>query len=412
MSSPPLAAAGRRAIGTQTGARFGFAELVRPLDPHDFLGTVLGREPRHFPGDADRFNALFSFDEMNRLLGMWRLWSERTFKVVLDGRDLPAEEFCVAGHSRQGHPVMLVNANRVEALLARGATVVLDAMESLSPGVRAIAQALQSALGGTAICNVYCSFESHAGFPSHYDTTDVFALHIAGVKRWRLYEGRAVHPVDRPGHSFAYQSMAHHQRARGRVLAEVEMTPGDVLYLPRGQYHDALAVDGASLHLSFGITRATGLDFMSLLGEALVDEALLREELPHFDDATAITRHLQRLGAHLAQLLDAPDLAGQVAMWQRARVFRDLPPAMTLPDRGTRMRVRVRRGAGIQWDGSVLRVHGVVLDLDPVERDAVAWMLTREMFLASDLVAEHGLEESAARTLLDRLAEAQAIEPV
>lgn len=396
----------------QAGPRLGFAELVRPLEPHDFLGTVLGREPRHFPGGADRFGSLFSFAEMNRLLGMWRLWSERTFKVVLDGRDLAAGEFCVAGHGRQGHPVMLVDARRVEALMARGATVVLDVMESLSPGVRAIAHALQSALGGTAICNVYCSFEAHAGFPSHYDTTDVFALHIAGVKRWRLYEGRAVHPVDRPGHSYAYQSMAHHQSARGRVLAEVEMTPGDVLYLPRGQYHDALAVDGASLHLSFGITRATGLDFMSLLGEALVDEALLREELPHFDDAQATTRHLQRLGAHLAQLLDAPDLAGQVAKWQRARVFRDLPPAMTLPERAPRVRVRVRRGAGIQWNGTALCVLGVALDVDPAARDAVSWLLAREMFLASDLVSEFGLEESAAAALLDRLAAAGAIEPV
>lgn len=394
------------------GPRFGFAELVRPLDPKDFLGTVFGREPRHFPGDADRFGSLFSFTEMNRLLGMWRLWSERTFKVVLDGRDLAAEEFCVAGHSRQGHPVMLVDARRVEALMARGATVVLDMMESLSPGVRGIAHALQSALGGTALCNVYCSFEAHAGFPSHYDTTDVFALHIAGVKRWRVYEGRAVHPVEKPGHSYAYQPMAHHQSARGRVLAEVEMTPGDVLYLPRGQYHDALAVDGASLHLSFGITRATGLDFMSLLGAALVDEPLLREELPHFDDVEATARYLQRLGAHLAHLLDAPDLAGQVTKWQRTRAFRDLPPAMTLPERDPRVRVRVRRGAGIEWDETVLRVHGMALDVQPVERDAITWLLAREMFLASDLVVEYGLEESAARTLLDRLAAAGAIEPV
>lgn len=392
--------------------RFGFAELVRPLQPHEFLGTVFGREPRHFPGEADRFSPLFSFAEMNRLLGMWRLWSERTFKVVLDGRDLAAEEFCVAGHSRQGHPVMLVDARRVEALMARGATVVLDVMESLSPGVRAIAHALQSALGGSVLCNVYCSFEAHAGFPSHYDTTDVFALHIAGVKRWRVYEGRARHPVDRPGHSYCYQSPAHHQSARGRVLSEVEMTPGDVLYLPRGQYHDALAVQGASLHLSFGITRATGLDFMSMLGDALVDEALLREELPHFDDVDATLRHLQRLGAHLVQLLDTPALAGEVARWQRARVFRDLPPAMTLPERGAHVRVRVRRGAGLQWDGVTLRVRDAACGIDASERDAVAWMLAREMFLASELVDECGLDASAAGALLDRLAAAGAIEPV
>jgi len=390
----------------------GFAELVRPLSVQEFLATVHGRAPRHFSGDDARFAALFSFAEMNRLLGMSRLWSDRTCKLVLDGQDLPPQEYCVSGHDREGRAAMLVDARRVEALLARGATVVLDTMESLSPGVRALAHALQSALGGSAICNVYCSFEAHAGFPSHYDTTDVFALHIAGVKRWRVYEGRAEHPVDRPGHSYSYQSAAHHQAARGRVLAEVQMTPGDVLYLPRGQYHDALAVHGASLHLSFGITRATGLDFMAVLAASLADDALLREELPHFDDVAATARHLHRLAARLAQLIEDPGRSAQVALWQRARVLRDLPLAMTLPQRERFVRVRVRRGAGIAWDGAALRVAGSPVALREAHAAAVDWMLAREVFLASELVSVCALDEPGARELLDALAGAGVIEAV
>jgi hypothetical protein len=50
--------------------------------------------------------------------------------------------------------------------------------------------------------------------------------------------------------------------------------------------------------------------------------------------------------------------------------------------------------------------------VDPAARDAVSWMLAREVFLASDLVSEFGLEESAAAALLDRLAAAGVIEPV
>jgi len=37
------------------------------------------------------------------------------------------------------------------------------------------------------------------------------------------------------------------------------MKPGDILYLPRGQYHDALTGDRASLHVTFGVAPATGL---------------------------------------------------------------------------------------------------------------------------------------------------------
>ena len=388
------------------------SQLVAPMGSAEFLASVRDREPRHFPGDARRFDALFSFQETNRLLGMWPLWTDGTCKVVLDGRGVPAEEFCVRGQGRDGHPAMLADARRLESLLSRGATMVLDRMESLSPRVRDLAHGLQSALGGAAVCNAYCSFEAHAGFPSHYDTTEVLALHIAGMKRWRVYEGRAAQPVEMPGYSYAYQSPEHHERARGAVLMEVEMKPGDVLYLPRGQYHDALAAQGASLHLSFGITRATGLDFMSLLARSLPDEPLFRQELPHFDDAEGLGDFMGRLASRLAELLRDPDLARQVSQWQRERVFRDLPPAMALPGRAAQTRVRVRAGAGLSWDGQVLSVAGQPVELSALEISAVDWIFGREMFLASQLVSEVLMDEPGAAALLDRLARAGVVEPV
>jgi len=390
----------------------GLRGLVAPLSAEVFLDTVQGREARYFPGHASRFEHLFSFQEMNRVLGMWRLWTDRTFKVVLDGRDLPAEEYCNAGQGRDGHAAMLVDARRVEPLLASGATVVLDLMESLAPGVRALGQDLQSALGGATVCNAYCSFEAHAGFPSHYDTTDVFALHIAGVKRWRVYRGRAENPTERPGHRYPDQPREHHERAKGAMLMEVEMTPGDVLYLPRGQYHDALAASGASLHLSFGITRATGLDFMSVLSNSLPDDALFRRELPHFDDSPALAAYLRELATRLGELVTDPALAMQVAAWQRARMFRDLPPTMTLPARAPETRVRVRRGAHLDFDGARLSAAGQPVTLNAGDVPAVQWMLVREMFLVSELVSECALDEARAASLLDRLVEVGVIEPV
>jgi len=394
------------------GAPIGFEELLRPMTPQAFLGGVMGREPHHFPGDAARFAHLFSFPELNALLGMWRLWSDRTFKVVLDGRDVEPEEFCVSGQGRDGRQALLLSAPRIEALLARGATVVLDVMESLCPQVRELAQALQSALAARVACNAYCSFQAHAGFPSHYDTTDVFAVQVAGTKRWRVYRGRAELPLDLPGYSYSYQPREHHERARGPLLMELEMTPGDVLYLPRGQYHDALASSGASLHLSFGITRPTALDFMSLLSQALPDDPLFRAELPHFDDPRAIAGCLERVAARLSDLVRAPDLAAQVASWQRERVFRNMPPAMELPARAEDTWVRLRRGAGVHRIGGTLVVAGAPLELAPGDAPIVDWMLAREVFRASELCATLGLDPERARSLLDRLAAAGLVEPV
>ncbi len=390
----------------------GFTELVKPLDPYVFLSSVQARAPHHFIGDEHRFDELFSFAELNRLLGMWGLWSESSIKVVLDGEQLASDKFCVAGQDRNGHATMLLNAAKLEPLLGRGATIVLDTMETLSAGVRDLSNALHSALGGTVICNAYCSFQAHAGFPSHFDSTDVYALQIAGSKRWRVYEGRALEPVQRPGHSYSSLSRQHHESAKGAVLSEVAMTPGDVLYLPRGQYHDALASSEVSLHLTFGITRATGEDFVGVLIESMIDESLLRREMAHFDDQHTIAAQLQEIGARLMSMATDAELPVQVAKWQRERVFRDLSSPMQIPERVPQTRVRVRRGAGIEWDGHTLRVAGVAAVLQSSDAAVIDWLLYRELFLASELVSVCGLDESTARLTLERLSNAGLIEPV
>ena len=390
----------------------GFAELVKPLDPYAFLSSIQGQTAHHFDGDKHRFDEVFSFAELNRLLGMWRLWSDRCCKVVLDGRVLAGGEFCVAGQDRNNNATMLLSAVKLEPLLERGATIVLDQMESLSAGVRNLSNALHSALGGTVICNAYCSFAAHAGFPSHFDSTDVYALQIAGCKRWRVYEGRAVEPVQRPGHSYASLTREHHESAKGAVRAEVLMSPGDVLYLPRGQYHDALAASEASLHLTFGITRATGEDFIGVLLESLGDDPLLRREIAHFDDHEAIAEQLKRIGARLTRMATDPALPQQVAKWQRDRVFRDIASPMKIPQRIPQMRGRVRRGAGIEWDGHTLRVHGVIATLRQGDAAVIDWLLAREIFLSDELISVCGLEEQVAHLTLERLSNAGLIEPM
>ena len=38
--------------------------------------------------------------------------------------------------------------------------------------------------------------------------------------------------------------------------------PGDVVYIPRGQFHNAQAMNGVSLHVTFAIAPPTGMDVL------------------------------------------------------------------------------------------------------------------------------------------------------
>ena len=334
-----------------------FNELIAPLSRDDFFRDVYGQTAAYFAGRQKRFSHLFSWETFNQLLSMSTAWSDKTTKLVRNGRALAPEEYCQPVQSRDGHAILAPSASRIKDHLSNGATLVLELTERLSPGLSEVADAFQMAFGAPVACNIYCSWEGHRGFPPHFDTMDVFALQIEGEKTWRLFGGNFENPIEHHGYRYSSFSREHHQSAQGKVLKESKMTPGDVLYIPRGQYHDALASNGASLHLSFGITEATGLDVMQILVNSVADDVLFRAALPHFDDAESHQSHLARLSDRLARLVSAESASKEMREYQRKRALRDFRPHYQLPDRDSQPTYRVRtRGSQIERDGETVIV--------------------------------------------------------
>jgi ribosomal protein L16 Arg81 hydroxylase len=384
-----------------------FRHLIAPVIPEEFFREVWGQRPLHITGAPDKFASLFSWGEFNRLLNMSKLWSDRSMKVVLDGRNLEPEEFGVPGHTREGNPANLLDPDKVTGLLQRGATVVLDLIETLSPGVAAIAGALQSATGGVAVCNAYCSWSAHQAFPAHFDTTDVIAVHFEGTKVWRIYEGRADQPVDVEGYNFGSFTPEHHARAKGKLITEIEMRPGHVLYLPRGQYHEALASSEASLHLSFGLNQATGIDVINRLAGSLVEEELFRRELPHFDRPNQHRDHMRALADRLRGLLSQESLSDQIRDWQRGRALRDGYSRFRLPAREGTVLYRVRSlGLVVEPSGEAvaLKYPGGELVISAEEKTPAAWILAHDYFVVGELMERFdSLGEDVLVSLLERL---------
>jgi len=370
----------------------------------------------HIPGAADKFTHIFSWDEFNRLLNMSKLWSDRTMKIVLDGQNLDLAEYGRTGQTREGYQANMPDPEQVILLLRRGATVVLDLIETLSSGVAAVSAALRTATGGVAVCNAYCSWRAHQAFMAHFDSTDVFAIHIEGSKVWRVYEGRADNAIDVEGHNYGSFTPEHHARAKGKLLKEIEMKPGDVLYLPRGQYHEALACSDASLHLSFGIGQPTGIDIITRPLRSLPDESLFRENLPHFDRPLAHREHMRAIADRIHEILSEASLSDQVRDWQRQRALSERYGRFNLPSRDQATLYRVR-SLGVRIDSSagaaVLRTPGGELPLTPGEEDAASWIIERDYVDESELekrftvLGPDGLQDLLGRleacSVLDRI---------
>lgn len=393
-----------------------FRELIYPMTAEEFFTHAYGKLAVHIPGHAQKFVDTFSWEEFNRLFNQPALWSARSMKMVLNGRDLQAAEFCSPGHNREGVETMLPDPTKVASYVRRGATLVLDLIERLSPGIAALASSFEMVFGQLAVCNAYCSWHQRQGFSSHFDTTDVFALHIDGEKTWNLYEGRFQDPIEGSGFEYAGLAPHQHQSAKGKLLKQVTMKPGDVLYIPRGQYHDAVAATEACLHVSFGLVPCTGHDFMTILLRSLYAEPLFRQALPHFDDAEAYDAHLRALADRLHQIITDAATGKQAREDQRLRVLRDSLRAFELPAREPVPVYRVRWMQArllIQERSGVLTTASREQRLSIEQVKAVEWILARDYFDADDLArAFNSMEPAELGTLTAMLIAVGLIEPL
>ena len=391
-----------------------FSDLISPLPRKEFFEDVQGKTSVYFSGRRRKFAQVFSWEEFNQLLNMTTVWSDATMKLVLDGREVTPSEFCQPVRGRDGNKVLQPDPKRLTMFLEQGATVVLDLAERLTGGLAAIADVLQTALGAPVSCNIYCSWEQHRGFPSHFDTMDVFALQIEGEKIWRLYDGRFHNPVEQPGYNYSSLPRHHHDKAKGNLLEQVVMTPGDVLYIPRGQYHDALASKSASLHLSFGVTEATGQDFVTMLANSLIDDPLFRAALPHFDDSSAHSAHLNRLASRLGELFVKNETAEEIRTHQKRRAFRHFQPGFSLPHRQGPLIYRVRvLGVTVDEDAAARTiVHGTNRSsYTGAAAGVIDWVRERDFFSRADLEQAFPVaSEDELAELLDELKTAGLID--
>ena len=178
--------------------------------------------------------------------------------LVLDKEPCRRPAYASRPPGRDGGTVLRPDPARVKQHLARGATLVLNDIDQLTPELSAFARSLEEALGGKVQANLYLSSKRKQGFKAHFDFHDVFAMHVMGEKTWMVFQGRAEHPIKHP--SFEGWPQERHDQAKGELWREVRLRPGDLLYLPRGQYHYALADDGACAHIAWGVTYPIGMD--------------------------------------------------------------------------------------------------------------------------------------------------------
>lgn len=398
-----------------------FETLVGPLGADRFFAEHFRRRPVHVRNGAALAEAAFSWAELDRLINQSSIWTADCLRLVLNGKVIPGEQFCAPVPGRHGGAVAQPVAEKLRALLAQGATMVLEDVDALTPAWRRISAALEAATGGKVQGNLYVSRAGHQGFGAHFDTHDVFALHLAGEKTWQVYDGRIDRPIPHP--AFQNLDSAFHERHRGRPLMEVTMRPGDLLYLPRGQYHDALASTDGAIHLALGVNAPVGLDALARLFDRAAADSVLRDAPPRLagpalqpdEGDAAVDAWLDRLADSAAAAMRDPEFRAafkhfmQGYHWNRGGL--SLPG--DLQHRPEAWRLSVDDVTLVEQGGRTVLARGKQgVPVPPAFASATRWIVERGRFAESDLAAAFPeLDDGRGAELIDTLRRMKLLKP-
>jgi ribosomal protein L16 Arg81 hydroxylase len=268
---------------------YSLAQLLHPYNLEDFLQHHWDRRAIAISAKGERrFDTLFSWQTLNHLLNFHE-FHYPDLRLALEGQ------------------VLDERANeKLIHWLQQGATLIIDRIHQWHPTLATVTAALRHDLGYATQLNAYCSFPHKQGFSCHYDTHEVFILQIDGRKEWRVFMDTFKHPlVDQKSSSLTPPDEPPY--------LSCVLQPGDVLYIPRGHWHYALALDEPSLHLTLGIHVKTGINWLEWLVEQCRQQEVWRRSLPLQLQADERDKQIHQLIQNLSQVLENPNLSQEYA---------------------------------------------------------------------------------------------------
>ena len=260
-------------------------KILQPYSIDRFLSENWTKQGIVIPGERpDKFQHLFSWQHLNHLLNFHKL---DDLRLVLNHKELPCS-----------------NPREWVKQCKKGASLVISYANNHVPELANLTWAMEQEMGNNSThTNIYCSWPSCQAFKSHYDTHEVFIMQIDGQKEWFVFEDTVKHPQ-------RDEKSKDQKPPEGTPYIHCVLKPGDLLYIPRGHWHYAIAREQPSLHVTLGIRCLTGRDILEFLFDKvqkdIQGEEAWRYNLPFIANGNTreLETHVQHLFNSLVNHLD------------------------------------------------------------------------------------------------------------
>jgi Cupin superfamily protein len=302
--------------------------VVARLGGDTFLTQAFGRSYHKVEGDPKLIAGIIGWNDINEIIGRHRLEAPR-LRLSSEGVMVSQDAYTTPTVTRRNTVWRRIHPASFHEQLANGASLVIDAIDELHPGVHQLASELERLFRTSVQVNAYGSWTAKEGFGTHWDDHDVVIVQLEGAKRWRLFGQTRIAPMHR--------DVVEPPPPPDQPVAEFLMTPGDVLYLPRGWWHSVSASEGErTLHLTCGLGTKTGSDLVTWLSETLRGHEVLRTDVPRFGTTDEKQTFVDTLRTLLNDEMAYGSLIDEFAKHgdaiERARLRPSLPFVLDVPD--------------------------------------------------------------------------------
>lgn len=264
--------------------------IAMPLGPAEFAEQYQEKKPLLMRNAVDA--QAFTWRDANEIFERADAASEN-LKLSLNGirpKHEYVEQFVDIGTVRHRliRPV-------VYECLREGATLIANKIRN-EPKVSGFARQIADFTGRQVVSSAYAAFGSKDSFRCHWDTRDVFAVQLIGRKRWILYPPSLQSPW------FTQQSRDYESAypCPSEPALDVILQAGDVLYVPRGWWHNPLPLGEETFHLALGTFPPYTMDYLNWAMSQMPADLGARQSLHNWQaDQASLAGMGQRFSAFI-----------------------------------------------------------------------------------------------------------------
>jgi hypothetical protein len=354
--------------GSQKPMLSTLVDLLAPVSFDEFLEVFRTRKRLHITAlDRTRAESLFSWRDIDALLSGHVL--DENVRILRDGVRVPRHLYT----SNEGKQF---NVRAFHDLLPQGVSIVVDDIHRAIPQISVLATAVERKMGIPTNVNAYLSFSKGGAFKAHWDIMDVLILQVHGKKHWRIWKAEIPYPVEVTDRGKVNTDVAPDQ--------EIELAPGDILFIPRGEPHSAAVSADRSVHLTIGLQSWTGIDFLDHLRKQAARDPVLRMDLPRHSPHEQSEAHEAALKKRLHHLIDNASMRQYLL---EDDLFRQPAPQTAvggaLPQIDDILRLSLRRHVPLPNISPESGTHSVMIGgetrrLSPAAVDIVGWLFDHD----------------------------------